>query len=165
MSRKKSPAFHIPNNALKQKVGEGGIPGHIIKKCQDYIESNPVDFAPFARKFLEDLEFIRSDIDKKAGDPDKILARILNIVMQLKANGSMFHYQLISMVSDVMLRFLEIVNKLDDDFLDILGVYIRVLKIILNKKLTGNGGKEGYVLTQELHNACLRYYARYNIQH
>lgn len=163
MSRKKSPTFHQPNTALKQKVGEGGIPAYLIKQCQDYIESNPVDFAPFARKLLEDLEFIRSDIDKKTGDPDKIMANILNIVMQLKANGSMFHYQLISMVSDVMLRFLEIAKRLDNDFLDILGVYIKALKIVLNKKLTGNGGKEGYVLTQELHNACLRYYARYNI--
>ena len=69
------------------------------------------------------------------------------------------------MVSDVMLRFLEKARKLDGDFLEILNVYIKTLGIIINKKLTGNAGKEGYALTQELHNACLRYYAKYGISH
>ena len=74
----------------------------------------------------------------------------------MKSNGSMFHYQLISMISDVMLRFLEKAKIIDKDFTDIFGVYLKVLEIILNKRLTGNGSKEGYALTQELHNACQR---------
>ena len=96
---------------------------------------------------------------------EQVIADIVNIVMQMKSNGSMFHFQLVSMTSDVMLRFLENVRKLDEDFLDIFAVYIKVIDIILNKKLTGNGGREGYVLTQELHSACLRYYTKYAIPH
>ncbi len=124
-----------------------------------------MDFAPYARRFLERLELIRKDIEKGNMHEEKALADIVNIIMQLKSNGSMFHYQLISMVSDVMLHFLENVKKLDADFVDILSVYNKVLDIILNKKLTGNGGREGYVLTQELHSACLRYYTKYAIPH
>ena len=162
---KKPPVFSTPQNSLKEKVGEGGIPAHIIKKCQDYLESNPVDFSPYARRLLERLELIKKTIEDGRPNPEDTLAEIVNIVMQLKSNGSMFHYQLISMVSDVMLRFLENVKNLDSDFLEILMVYNKVLNIIINKKLNGNGGREGYVLTQELHSACLRYYAKYAIPH
>ena len=162
---KKPPVFTNPKNSLKDKVGDGGIPAYVIKKCQDFLESNPVDFAPYARRFLERLEIIRHEIETQPLDAGKTLGEIVNIIMQLKSNGSMFHYQLISMVSDVMLHFLENVKKLDSDFLEILIVYNKVLDIILNKKLNGNGGREGYILTQELHSACLRYYARYDIPH
>lgn len=161
----KKPVFTNPPNALKEKVGEGGIPAYLIKQCQTFLESNPVDFTPYARRFLEDLEMVKAGLEKKNIDPDKAMKDMVNIIMQLKSNGSMFHYQLISMVSDVMLRFLEKAKKLDADFLDIFNVYIKTLGIIINKKLTGNAGREGYALTQELHNACLRYYSKYGISH
>ena len=163
---KKDPVFTIPKNTLKEKVGEGGIPAYLLKQCQDYLESNPVDFTPYARRFLGRLSLIRQNIERNPhSNAEQVIADIVNIVMQMKSNGSMFHFQLVSMTSDVMLRFLENVRKLDEDFLDIFAVYIKVIDIILNKKLTGNGGREGYVLTQELHSACLRYYTKYAIPH
>lgn len=162
---KKTPVFISPRNTLKEKVGSGGIPAYVLKKCQDYLEENPVDFIPFAYRFLERLEEIRASHPQAAKRPKETVTEITNIIMQLKSNGSMFHYQLISMISDVMLRFLENVTKIDGDFLEIFTVYNKVLNIILNKRLTGNGGREGYILTQELHSACLRYYTKYAIPH
>lgn len=162
---KKTPVFISPRNTLKEKVGDGGIPAYVLKKSQDYLEANPVDFVPFAYRFLERLESIRADHLQAAKHPKETVSEITNIIMQLKSNGSMFHYQLISMISDVMLRFLENVAKIDSDFLEIFTVYNKVLNIILNKRLTGNGGREGYILTQELHSACLRYYTKYAIPH
>lgn len=165
MDDDKKPVFTNPKNKLKEKVGDGGIPAYLIKRCQEYLESNPVDFTPYAQRHLEQLLEIKSQIEKDLLDFNTAHDRIVNIVMQLKSNGSMFHYQLLSMVSDVMLRFMENVNRMDSDFIEIIGVYTRILGVILNKRLNGNGGKEGYALTQELHNACLRYYAKYGIQH
>lgn len=160
----KKPVFTTPPNFLKLKVGEGGIPAYILKQCQEFLESNPVDFAPFAKRFLDDLTQAKKNIEENQGlDPKATMSHITNIIMQLKGNGSMFHYQLISMISDVMLRFLEKAQKLDEDFLEIFTVYVRVLGIIVNSQLRGNGGKEGYILTQELQNACIRYYTKYNI--
>ncbi len=153
----------MPPNSLKIKVGDGGIPAYLIKRCQEYLESNPVDFTPFATRHLEQLKDLKNQIDQNVMDGETAKNRITNIVMQLKSNGSMFHYQLISMISDVMLRFLENVRVFNTDFTDILMMYNRILESILNKRLNGNGGREGYALTQELHNACLRYYAKYNV--
>ncbi len=159
----KKPVFFDPPNKLKQKVGDGGIPAFLIKKCQEYLESNPVDFTPYATRHLDELIDLKTQIQSKKIDNDTAATKITNIIMQLKSNGSMFHYQLISMISDVMLRFMENISTLNDDFIDILGMYNKILEIILTKRLNGNGGREGYALTQELHGACLRYYGKYNI--
>ncbi len=163
MTTSKKPTFITPPNTLKQKVGDGGIPAYLIKQSQEFMESNAIDFAPYATKYLQDLKDIRKQFDDKKLYEEIAMPQIVNIIMQLKSNGSMFHYQLISMVSDVLLRFLEKAKRLDKDFFEILGVYMAVLEIILNKKLQGNGGREGHTLTQELHNACLRYYTKHKI--
>jgi hypothetical protein len=161
----KKPVFTQPLYTLKEKVGSGGIPTYILKRCQEYIESNPVDFTPYAQRCLEQLKDIHARLEKKQMDPVAALGKISDLAMQLKANGSMFHYQLISMVSDVMLRFLDHVENINEDFVTILGMYNRILERIINRKLTGNGGTEGYALTQELHGACLRFYQKYGIAH
>ena len=161
---RKPPNFVLPPNYLKIKVGDGGIPAHLIKRCQEYLESNPVDFTPYAHRHLEQMKDLHDRIRRGALDDESGKDQVANIVMQLKSNGSMFHYQLISMISDVMLRYLENVTVLNEDYTDIMLMYNRILEIILNKRLNGNGGREGYALTQELHNACLRYYTKYNIQ-
>lgn len=163
MAKRKIPSFINPPNTLKIKVGDGGIPSFVIKRCQDYLESNPVDFSPYASRHLEQLKDMYKQIQAAKIDEVTAKTKITDIVMQLKSNGSMFHYQLISMISDVMLRYLENVTTLNTDFLDILAMYNKILEIIVSKKLTGNGGREGYALTQELHNACMRYYAKYRV--
>lgn len=157
----KPPFFILPPNTLKMKVGDGGIPAYILKRCQDYIDSNPVDLAPYANRNLQQIRDLHGRMSRGNVDDIAGLEAITNTIMQLKSNGSMFHYQLISMISDVMLRFMGGLTHINPDTLDIIGIYVRVLDIILNKKLTGNGGKEGYVLTQELHNACRRYETKY----
>lgn len=150
------PTFTMPPNKLKEKIGSGGIPPHILKKGQEYLESNAVDFTPYASDFHHNLRNYMSRV--QAGAPaDETLLEISKIIMQLKANGSMFHYQLLSMTSDVLLRFMEKVKVIDKDFIDIVTVYTNILNIIISKRLRGNGGHEGYALTQELHSACQRY--------
>lgn len=149
---------------LKKKIGDGGIPDYVIKKCQQYLESNPIDFTPYALRHTDELIDIKNKIESRNIDDGTAKEKIINIIMQLKSNGSMFHYQLISMVSDVMLKFMENVTSVNADFIEILSTYNRILEVILTKRLNGNGGREGYALTQELHSACLRYYSKYKIE-
>lgn len=156
------PTFIEPSLTLKQKVGSGGLPAHLILKGQTYLESNPVDFTPFAKEYINGLKVLSKRLES-IKDGEAIIGEITKIVMQIKANGSMFHYQLLSMTSDVFLRFIEKIRAADQDFIDILGVYINILTIVIEKRLTGNGGKEGYALTEELHHACGRYYKKHDI--
>ncbi len=158
----KKPLFITPPNTLKMKMGDGGIPEYVVKQCQDFLENNNVDFAPHGFRYLEQMSDMRRKIAEDKIDMDSAKTALANIVMQLKSNGSMFHYQLISMVSDVILRFLDGTSSVNKDFLEIFDMYHRIVTIILNKGLTGNGNSEGYALTQELHNACARYHAKHD---
>lgn len=158
----RSPTYVSPRNKLKEKAGSGGLPEHLLLRGQKYLENNPVDFTPYAGDLLKSLlSFMKTVKHEQAAD--KTISDLTKIIMQLKANGSMFHYQLISMTSDVVLRFMENVKRIDADFLDILRVYTHVLQVIVEKRLTGNGGNEGYILTEELHRACERYNKKYGI--
>lgn len=162
MARK--PIYITPPNRMKQKVGSGGIPEHVLERSQRYLETNPIDFGPYAVDLMKRLQkILRAGRDNKSGPEAPSLGEVVQIIMQLKSNGSMFHYQLLSMTSDVLLRFMENVKKIDDDFLDIIAVYVHVLRVVTDKKLTGNGGTEGYALTEELHRACERYNRKYGI--
>ena len=81
--------------------------------------------------------------------------------MELKANGAMFEYPLISAVAGVLLNFLEVIPELNDDALDIVAVHRSTLNVIVTGKLRGGGGNDGAALLQELADACDRYFKKY----
>ncbi|MFA5591816.1 MAG: hypothetical protein WC989_00690 [Micavibrio sp.] len=160
----KKPLFINPGNKLKEKVGDGGLPPAILQKCEQFLESIPVDFTPYGFRFLEELKTMRQRVGTNGADEAALLQIIANPIMQLKSNSGMFQYQLISMISDVMLRFMEHVRVPDAEFIVIFDVYLNLLENILNKQLRGDCGREGYRLTQDLHKACLHYYESHGIR-
>ncbi|PZO83702.1 MAG: hypothetical protein DI626_08850 [Micavibrio aeruginosavorus] len=150
-----------PPNRLKQKVGSGGLPEYLLKTTQEYVDSAPIDYTPQARRDVDQFGFLSDRV--KAGSLDAITAhpKMLTIVMQLKANGGMFGYPLVSETSAVLLRFLDKTKTMDEDFFEIIDTYIHVLNIIINKKLRGLNTSEGLALAEELSNACARYEKRH----
>ena len=85
-------------------------------------------------------------------------------VMELKGNGGMFGYRLITEIADIVLNFLENISELNEDVFEILEVHQKTLKIIIANKLAGDGGRVGKELAQELFKACNRYYKKYDIK-
>ena len=81
--------------------------------------------------------------------------------MHLKANGGMFQYHLISDIADICLQFLEAIEEYNDEAIEIIKAHEQTIQIILDNKLKGNGGKEGYELVKELHQACSRYFKKH----
>lgn len=156
------PKFFNPPNRLKQKVGDGGIAANTLKKGQDYLDANKIDFEPYAKDFLKAL---KTFVEKAEKSPDnqELTDSMIKPIMELKANGSMFQYHLVSMIADVVLQFLETVQTLNKDVLEILKVHNKTLEIIIQNKIKGPCGKEGELLTQELYEACKRYYKKHNI--
>jgi hypothetical protein len=81
--------------------------------------------------------------------------------MDLKASGGMFGYGLVTEVADVALDFLERLDHLNDDALEIIEIHHKTLGTIIASGLRGNGGKAGLSLSKELYGACQRYYKKY----
>ncbi len=155
----KKARFITPPNLLKQKVGFGGIDPKLVEKSQHFINTATYDFKPHAHVFLKELQ---DGIEGAKAAPEDIdIELLIAPVMQLKANGGMFRYQLVSDISDIALQFLEFIDRLNEDAIKVLQAHENALAAIVNSALKGDGGKEGYALVKELDSVRTRYFKKH----
>ena len=150
--------FITPPNKLKTKVGGGGIATERLEKAQEYINFNTIDFMPHAETFLEQAQ----EQVKLAANNNFEPENLIRPIMQLKANGGMFQYYMISDVANSCLNFVEnLEDAFNKDAADIIQAHIDAITTILKHQMSGNGGKEGKALIKELEKACKRYHSKY----
>lgn len=143
---------------LQKRVGKGPIAPTLLEKCHEVMNTNTTDFAPIAREFLEKLEraiAVCADPDIDMREKVEGLSRP---VMELKASAKMFRYELVTSLANVMLGFLEAMQNLDRDAVEIVAAHHRTLAAIIDRKMNGDGGPYGQLLVQELKDACNRYF-------
>jgi hypothetical protein len=143
---------------LQQKVGAGPLDEAIVAKSQKVLDENDVDFTPLGLEFLGKL----ANALKQANDdsiPMKTRKQALTApVMELKANASIFKYNLIGNLANIMLSFLESTPELDKDAITIVDAHHKTLNMIVVKKMKGDGGEHGEIFMRELKDACTRYH-------
>ncbi len=145
--------FYNPPNVLRQKCGYGGIDPALLEKSDAFIAQNDVDFGPIAKKILERLDKgVKLVRDSKTAP-----------LIDIKANGAMFKFGLLTEVADIALNFLENIDRLNPDAVEILEVNRRTLHVIIDNNLRGGGGAHGNALLKELTEACQRYYKKHNM--
>jgi hypothetical protein len=150
------------NRMLQAKVGAGPLDPEAVKKSQDVLDENKVDFGPMAEGFLKELsesvENARKNLD--TGDHGVLIGSISAPVMQLKANAGMFGYSLLGSLANIMLSFLETIDKIDKDVIEIVNAHHQTLSLIIKAHMSGDGGDQGEQLQMELRDACKRYFAK-----
>lgn len=153
-----------PPNTLKLKAGSGGLDQKIIEKAQKMIDDSGVDFIPLGQRYLVSLsEGIRmTQARRHELDNEALIATMLYPAMQLKANGGMFKYPLITLVAARLIRFLEHIKEPNDDAMDIINGFATSLQaIMLMGEKNAEVSEHGNDLTQALDEACERYFERY----
>lgn len=161
-----SEAKKIPHRVIKAdtslqvKVGTGPLNAETIKQCQDIIDNFDEDFAPEAAKFLNALKQAIANARQNDAKDSETLNALTTPVMQLKANASLFGYQLIGNLANIMLSFLESIKSIDNDVIDIIEAHQKTISLIVLKQLKGDGGATGKIMEQELQQACNRYYSK-----
>lgn len=152
------------NTQLQTKAGIGEVDTARIEKAEKVIQNNTEDFVEIASGFLSRLEDsvtrARDDHGKNQLPMAGKIAGMTQPVMELKANARMFKYDLVTALANVMLGFLENIKDLDSDAIEIVAAHHTTLKIIIMKKMKGDGGTNGALLRTELEDACERYFKR-----
>lgn len=151
-----------PPNRLKEKVGSGGLDENVIHKAQALLENNTVDFRPIASMLVEILSEAITDAKNGNIKGEVAIEAMIYPAMQLKAQGSMFHYPLITEISNILVNFLETVTVMDKDVLDIVFHHKMSINAVLSSQIKGDGGKVGKELRDALMDACNRYYKTRN---
>ena len=159
-SDKKKARIVKANRLLQAKIGTGEVDPEVIEKSQKVIDENKVDFAPMAEEYIAALQSCIEDAQKKKKSDQDILEHMIEPVMQIKANAKMFDYELIGNLANIMLNFLETIDEIDGDVLDIVEAHQKTLVIIVKNKMRGDGGEYGEEITSELKEACKRYFAK-----
>ena len=158
--RKRKAEFIKPPNTLKQKVGSGGLNNNILNKAQKLLENNSVDFQPLAEMYLNSIvrgiDVARNSIAH--ADSEELIANMLYPAMQMKANGGMFHYHLITKIADKLVQFLEVIEEPDTEALEIVLAFHTTIKAVILGKVVGDGGSHGQDLINALNDACMRYF-------
>lgn len=161
--QKRQAEFITPPNLLKQKVGFGGLKDDILDKAQALLENNATDFRPLGEMYLDSMEkgikYAKRSITTE--DSEALIATILFPAMQLKANGGMFHYPLVTRIADRLIQFLEVIDAPDKDALEIVAAFQSTIKAILMGQVKGDGGQYGKELEKALVDACFRYFGKH----
>ncbi len=154
----------FPPNTLKAKVGSGGIDEKLILKAQKVIEETKIDFLPIGQRYLAALQEGMRTTQSSRGrvDDESLIATMLYPAMQLKANGGMFGYPLVTAVAARLIRFLEQIHDTNDDALGVVSGFVDTLTAIL---LMGEGNRKILDHTSDLHaaldDACTRYFEKH----
>ena len=146
-----------PPNALKAEVGNGGLSENILNKAQA-LDNSCIEFAPWAAIYLDRLMSAIGEARNPEANAEQAIAEMLYPVMQLKANGRMFGYPLVTQAADCLVRFLEAIEEPDIDALEIVLAFQAALRAVITAGITGTGGREGAELMSALDDACRRYF-------
>ena len=145
---------------LQAKIGMGPVDEKAVARSQEVMDKTAVDFGPMAKQFLEELSVAVANARKGDEDPEKLIKDMTNPVMQLKANAGMFKATLIGNLANIMMNFLESVDTLDTDVIEIVNAHHKTLNLIISSKIAGDGGAYGPQFEKELKDACRRYFAK-----
>lgn len=158
---KKQAKFIKVGNKLREKVGYGEISEHVIQQAELIIKNNNADFKTIAQPLLKKLKDAITASKASSDKADqRVTQSIIRPVMELKASGGTFKYELVGHLASIMLSFLEHITHIDDDAMDIINAHHDTLSLIIERGIKGDGGQVGGQLIAELESACNRYYKK-----
>jgi hypothetical protein len=149
------------SRVLQAKAGRGKIDDNKVRACQDALAQKTSDFKPVALEILDQLQAALQDAAQSdASDLDAHKAKLFRPIFDLKASAKMFKYDLITIMANIMVDFLERIKILDKDAVEIVSAHHKTLTLIVLKKMNGTGGDSGKALAKELQSACTRYFTK-----
>lgn len=153
-----------PPNILKEKIGNGGLPQQLIERAQEFINENDIDYSPFATENIETIENALTKLkqEENIAQKKKLLDKIIENIMHIKAHGGMFGYSIMSEISGSALTFLEATDSFNKDLYQIIEAHNHSITLIIKHSLKGNGGDQGQSLLKEFQSVTTRYQKKYN---
>ncbi len=134
-----------PPKALQAKVEKGG-PGAVnaaaLAAAEEVIVALADEYEDWVREDLKKLEKAFEDL-KSGGAHEKHIKAVFEIAHDMKGQGGSFGFDLVTAIGDHLCRLLEKVDKIGPRELDMVRVHIDAMQVVVNKKLKGDGGKEG----------------------
>ena len=135
-----------PPNTIKMKVKEGG-PGAVDLAAIERAEAVIANLADSYLEWVEEdlvkirkaYENIQNNMDNPGGDIDKVF----QIAHDMKGQGGSFNYDLMTILGNDLCRFVEGKTTISKTDLKVIELYIDTMKVVITKRMSGDGGPEG----------------------
>ena len=148
-----------PLNILKQKMGTGGLDPATISRAEQVFENNTIDFKPIAKELLSELDAAVESSRKNKTKDEADIEALIYPAAQFLSLGAVFHFPLISDISDNLVNFLEtITTPPSEEALEIITAHGVAISVVIKNTLTGKNPPQGAELKRSLVDACQRYY-------
>ncbi len=147
-----------PPNALKEKVGAGGLPPEIIAQAERLIKYNETDYRPIAEELLQKLDGGMEHVRQGSLQGKEAVKALQATAMAFKAQGAMFNYALVSEIADTLVDFLETLEGVDHNALKVVTAHHMAITGVMRANLCGQEEEFGKKLKAELQEICDKYY-------
>lgn len=109
--------------------------------------------AQFVERLPDDIKRIEQAYENlKASPKDDFRSTVLfRLVHDLKGLAGTFDYPLISVIGNDLCRFLEYAEVLSPPRLQVVGFHIDAIKMVVEKRITGEPGERGLHIVNALH--------------
>jgi len=135
-----------PPNTIKMKVKEGG-PGAVDMEAIERAEAVIANLADSYLEWVEeDLIKIRKayeNIQNNMDNPAEDIEKVFQIAHDMKGQGGSFNYDLMTILGNDLCRFVEGKTRISKTDLKVIELYIDTMKIVISKRMSGDGGPEG----------------------
>lgn len=158
---KKAKEIIFPNR-LREKVG--GVPGkmgtidpELLKKAESKVSEIAASYNDTARDDIADLQsaFINC---RDAGDDQTPYIRAMNtMVHNIRGQGGSFGYPLLTEFATSLFDFTDGLTAASPQQLDIIKAHIDTMHIVVQQKISGDGGEVGRQLQDSLKKAITKY--------
>lgn len=150
----KERSFQIvnPPNALRKKVGTGGVDPSAVKKAEKVFDALRPEFEANAR---DDVAKLAAASAALMANPHDIKRRqeVYAIAHELRGQGGSYGYPLVTKFGDQLCRYLDATDMLDARGLVIVKAAADAIAVVINSAVVGDGGETGRKLGEMLDKA------------
>lgn len=147
------------HNTIKKKIGSGGLDAATIAEAEKVLTENTVDFKPIAEVLLKELAEAIESTRNSDTEYEAHIEAMIYPAAQFKTQGVVFHYPLVSDISDILINFLEtITTPPAEEALDIITAHKMAISVVINSGIKDRFHPQGEELKRSLMDACQRYY-------
>lgn len=156
--------YFRPANKLRDKLGPNALRGQIdfdplvIQAAEERIQELVGDYATWVRNYLESMDESYNALRKDAADPKHHILNINQIAHELRGQGGIFDYPLITAFGKSLYEAtMDTKARITENRLKLVEAHIDAIRLVFTKKIRGKGGEVGGALLQDIETAVKKY--------
>jgi len=152
------------SNRLRDKVGDFALKGlvdfdpMIIEAAEARIQDMVGDYTTWVKTYIERMTEAQAALSAGAGSSRKHMAEINGIAHEIRGQGGIFDYPLLTDLGKSLYRVTEDAGQyVSENKVKLIGAHVDAIRTVFKNKIKGDGGDVGVAVMREIEAAVKRY--------